>query len=256
MSLSVATRGAIVGHAAVAEQLVVDLARGLEGGHARSRARPRPSPRARRTASRPEIRSFVFAIARLSFRSLSGAAFPAPRAAQTAIYAARAAWRTRAARRRAALGDAAVERGVEHLLDRVGEHELERARAPRPEAPRGRARSRAGARPCCRPGALRGEHLLADAADRQHLAGERDLAGHPDVLRDGPAADERDDRRRHRDARRGPVLRHRAGRHVHVDVVLGEPVRGRGRAARRAPAPTSAPPAPTPASPRRAGRSP
>src|SRR5207248_6375056 len=34
------------------------------------------------------------------------------------------------------------------------------------------------------PGALRGERLLAHAADRQHLAGERDLARHPDVRGD------------------------------------------------------------------------
>ena len=75
-----------------------------------------------------------------------------------------------------------------------------------------------------RPGALRGERLLAQAADRQHLPGERDLAGHADVVRDRLVAHERRDRRRHRHAGRRAVLRHRARRHVDVHVVLGEPV--------------------------------
>ncbi len=66
---------------------------------------------------------------------------------------------------------------------------------------------------------LGGERLLPQAADRQDRSGERDLAGHADVGCDRLAADERHDRGRHRDARRRAVLRHRAGRHVHVDVV-------------------------------------
>jgi len=39
-------------------------------------------------------------------------------------------------------------------------------------------------------GALRRERLLADAADREHLPGQRDLAGHADVLRDRLVAHE------------------------------------------------------------------
>src|SRR3954454_21100589 len=72
--------------------------------------------------------------------------------------------------------------------------------------------------------ALRGERLLLEPADRQHLAGERDLARHGDVGAHRPSGDKRHDRRRHRDARARPVLRHRAGRHVHVQVVRAEPV--------------------------------
>ena len=102
--------------------------------------------------------------------------------------------------------------------------------------------------------ALGGEHLLADAADREHLAGERDLAGHADVLGDGLAAHERGDRGRDRDAGRGAVLRDRAGRDVDVHVVLGEPVLREAELRRRASAPTRAPPARTPSSRRRAGR--
>ena len=37
-------------------------------------------------------------------------------------------------------------------------------------------------------GAVGGEDLLLDAADRQHQAGQRDLAGHGDVLADRPPA--------------------------------------------------------------------
>ena len=59
----------------------------------------------------------------------------------------------------------------------------------------------------------------------EHLAGERDLAGHADVLGHGLAPGERGDRRRHRDPGGRAVLRHRAGRNVDVDVVLREPLR-------------------------------
>ena len=55
-----------------------------------------------------------------------------------------------------------------------------------------------------------------------------------DVVRDRPFAHERRERRHHRHARRRAVLRHRAGRHVDVDVVLVEQSSGRCRARRRA----------------------
>ena len=74
--------------------------------------------------------------------------------------------------------------------------------------------------------ALRAEHFFLDAADRQHLTGERDLAGHREVRIDLDAGEHRCDRRRQRDARRRSVLRRRAGRHVDVQVVLGEVVVG------------------------------
>ena len=69
----------------------------------------------------------------------------------------------------------------------------------------------------------------------------------------GLLAHERRDRRRHRDSGRRPVLRDRAGRDVDVHVVLAGTSPDRGRAARRARAPTTRPSAPTPASRRRAG---
>ena len=103
-------------------------------------------------------------------------------------------------------------------------------------------------------GALRGERLLAQAADRQHLPGQRDLAGHADVVRDRLAAHERRDRRRHRHAGRRAVLRHRAGRARGCARRARRTSRPAGRARPCASAPTRAPPAPTPASPRRAGR--
>ena len=62
------------------------------------------------------------------------------------------------------------------------------------------------------------EHLLLDAADRQHPARQRDLAGHRQVGADRTARQRRRQRRHHRDARRRAVLRDRAGRHVQVDL--------------------------------------
>ena len=106
-------------------------------------------------------------------------------------------------------------------------------------------------------GAVGGEHLLLHAADREHLAGERDLPGHGDVLAHRAPGEGRDQRGRHRHAGRGAVLGHGAGGHVQVDVVGGEEVVGQVEAElrRRGPARTRGPPAPTPSSRRRAGRS-
>src|SRR4051794_12390562 len=71
--------------------------------------------------------------------------------------------------------------------------------------------------------ALRGQRLLLQPADRQHLPGQRDLAGHRDVLAHAAAGEQRGQRGGHRDAGARAVLGRRAGGHVHVDVVVGEP---------------------------------
>ena len=57
------------------------------------------------------------------------------------------------------------------------------------------------------PCAPRGQHLLLDAAHRQHAARQRDLARHRDVAAHGPPGERRRERRDHRDAGRRPVLR-------------------------------------------------
>ena len=86
------------------------------------------------------------------------------------------------------------------------------------------------------PGARGREHLLLDAADRQHPPAQRDLAGHRDVAARAPTREQRDQRRHQRDARRRPVLRHRARRHVQMDLARrAGPRREAERAAWRAP---------------------
>ena len=76
------------------------------------------------------------------------------------------------------------------------------------------------------PGPTRAEHLLLDSADREHAPGERDLTRHRDVVADRVVAERRYERDRHRDARRRSFLRHRPGRHMHVDLVPPEAFRG------------------------------
>ena len=66
-------------------------------------------------------------------------------------------------------------------------------------------------------GALGGEQLLLDPADRQHPAVERDLAGHADLGAHRAPGGQRDQRGDHGDAGRRAVLGHGAGGHVHVD---------------------------------------
>src|SRR4051794_32266021 len=88
------------------------------------------------------------------------------------------------------------------------------------------------------PRPLRRERLLLEAADRQHEAGQRQLARHRRVVADPAVRDQRHERRRHRDAGARPVLGNRAGGHVHVDVVgleevLGQPVRVRAHVRQR-----------------------
>ena len=97
------------------------------------------------------------------------------------------------------------------------------------------------------PVALGGERLLLQAADRQHLPGQRDLAGHRHVVAHRAPAEQRHERGGHRHAGARAVLRDRPGGHVDVEVVLGEPVARAGRPrAPRCRAPTTAPPARTP----------
>ena len=68
--------------------------------------------------------------------------------------------------------------------------------------------------------AVGGEHLLLEAADRQDVAAQRDLAGHGDVAVDLAPRLGRDHGRGHRDAGGRAVLRHGAFWQVDVDVVL------------------------------------
>ena len=66
------------------------------------------------------------------------------------------------------------------------------------------------------------QHLLLDAADRQHQPAQRDLARHAHIFADRPAGQQADQRRGHGDARAGAVLGSGAGRDVQMDVRLGE----------------------------------
>ena len=68
------------------------------------------------------------------------------------------------------------------------------------------------------PGPVRGEHLLLHPADRQHAALQGDLTGHAHARAHGPAGQQADQRGRHGDAGRGPVLGHRARGHVQVEA--------------------------------------
>ena len=104
------------------------------------------------------------------------------------------------------------------------------------------------------PGPARGQDLLADAADGEDPAGERDLAGHRQFVVDRLVAEQADQGRGDRDPGRGAVLGHGAGRDVDVDVGLADP-RGVERAAAwRGSAGSSSPPGRSRASIRRAGR--
>src|SRR5262249_54893909 len=69
------------------------------------------------------------------------------------------------------------------------------------------------------------KQLLLQAADRQHAAAQRDLAGHGDVAAYRNAGHHRYNRADHGDASRRPILRSGPFRHVHVDVLLVEPRR-------------------------------
>ncbi len=68
------------------------------------------------------------------------------------------------------------------------------------------------------PGPVGGEQLLLQPTDRQHLALQGDLTGHPDERVHGAIGEQAHQRGRHRDAGRGPVLRHGPGGEVHVEA--------------------------------------
>src|SRR4051794_3278639 len=82
-------------------------------------------------------------------------------------------------------------------------------------------------------GPLGRQRLLLQAADRQHQAGERDLAGHRGVRAHGPPRYQRRERRGQRDSGARPILGNRACRHVDVHVVVGEPLVGHAAAVQR-----------------------
>ena len=69
---------------------------------------------------------------------------------------------------------------------------------------------------------MRGEHLLAHAAHRQHPPSQRDLAGHGDFVLDRAAGKSRNQRGSHGDPRAGAVFGHRPFGHMDVDVGLLE----------------------------------
>src|ERR1017187_4615641 len=73
-------------------------------------------------------------------------------------------------------------------------------------------------------GAVRGEHLLLETADGENAAPKRDLAGHRYVVPNADPRQHRDERREHRDTGARPILRHRAGRNVDMDIALLEEV--------------------------------
>ena len=78
-------------------------------------------------------------------------------------------------------------------------------------------------------GPVGGEQLLLHATDGQHPSLQRDLTGHGHVGLHVATGEQADQRGGHGDAGRRPVLRHRPGGEVHVDVAavgaLGDPER-------------------------------
>ncbi len=74
------------------------------------------------------------------------------------------------------------------------------------------------------PRSVGGEDLLLDPAHGHHHPTQRDLAGHRDVLHHASIRQQRDQRRGQGDPCGGPVLADGAGRHVDVQVALGEEV--------------------------------
>ncbi len=69
---------------------------------------------------------------------------------------------------------------------------------------------------------MRGQQLLLQAADRQHLAAQRDLAGHGHIGTHRDAGQHRHQRGRHGNARGRAILGRRSFGHVDVDVALLE----------------------------------
>jgi len=77
----------------------------------------------------------------------------------------------------------------------------------------------------CEPGAVGREHLLLDAADREYVAGEGELAGHGEVAAYCAPGDRRDQRRGDGDPGRGPVDRPDVGLQVDMEVGAAREVR-------------------------------
>mmetsp|Transcript_1661 Transcript_1661/g.4154 ORF Transcript_1661/g.4154 Transcript_1661/m.4154 type:complete len:295 (-) Transcript_1661:2822-3706(-) len=78
------------------------------------------------------------------------------------------------------------------------------------------------------PRTVRGDHLLADAADGQNVPAQRNLSGHGRVRAAETTREERDERRADRHPGRGPVLGDTAGGEVQVHVRRVEQVLARG----------------------------
>src|SRR5687767_7880212 len=71
----------------------------------------------------------------------------------------------------------------------------------------------------------RGQNLFLHATDGQHVAAQRDFAGHGDVAPNRTLSENGDDRRGNGDARRWPVFRNGARGNVNVNVVRFEVIR-------------------------------
>ena len=88
---------------------------------------------------------------------------------------------------------------AQHLVDRLDQHELHLiAQVGGNVVQVGLVARRQQHAPDAR--AVRAEHLLLDAADRQHPAAQRDLAGHRDVVAHRPPGEDRGHRGQHRHA--------------------------------------------------------
>ena len=66
------------------------------------------------------------------------------------------------------------------------------------------------------------QQFLLDATDRQHLALQRDLAGHAQLLAHRTSAQQTGQRSDHGDARRRAILWHCTRGHVHVELLALE----------------------------------
>jgi hypothetical protein len=123
-------------------------------------------------------------------------------------------------RRRSSRRDVS-QRFTQNLVDRIDQHELHLA----PEVSGDVVEVRliaGGQKHAPDPGPVRTEHLLLDAADRQHASAQRDLAGHRNVIARRASGEDRSHRRQYRHAGRRPFLRLRSCRDMDMDVVLVE----------------------------------
>ena len=91
------------------------------------------------------------------------------------------------------------------------------------------------------PGAMSGQQLFFQSADREHFAAQRDLAGHGQVAPHRNLAERAGNRRSDRDAGRRAIFRDRALGHVHVDVEIAIEVARQSQADARASARTTWP---------------